>query len=54
MTGLSLVVDIGALGHSDKTLMNRLLGIHRIHGVEIVGPLAPGFRRRLDTASIAA
>ncbi|MEV7673019.1 anti-sigma factor antagonist [Streptomyces sp. NPDC088752] len=53
MTGLRLVVDLGALEHGDETLLNLLLDAHRARGVELVGPLAPGFRRRLDTAGIA-
>ncbi|MER8267972.1 STAS domain-containing protein [Streptomyces griseus] len=51
-TGLRLIVDLAALEHGDESLLGLLINAHRTTGIELVGPLSPSFRRRLDTAGI--
>ncbi|WP_435190672.1 STAS domain-containing protein [Streptomyces sp. bgisy126] len=47
--GPRLVVDLSALTFGNGTLLSLLVHARVSHDVELVGPLAPGFQRRLDT-----
>ncbi|MEK9523517.1 hypothetical protein MIU24_29680 [Streptomyces venezuelae] len=50
--GPRLVVDLSALVSGGATLLGLLLHARRFNDIELVGPLIPAFRRRLDTAGV--
>ncbi|MFF5638443.1 STAS domain-containing protein [Streptomyces sp. NPDC012825] len=52
--GPRLIVDLSGLLYGDETLLGLLLHARRFHDVDLAGPLAPGFQRRLQTGGVAA
>ncbi|MEU0759353.1 STAS domain-containing protein [Streptomyces microflavus] len=53
-SGLPLIVDLGALEFGDENLLGLLINARRAESAELVGPLSPSFRRRLDTTGVTA
>ncbi|MFD3973223.1 hypothetical protein [Streptomyces cyaneofuscatus] len=52
--GLPLIVDLSELSSGDEELLGHLINAQRATEFALVGPVTPGFQRRLETTGTTA